>query len=302
MAAGQAEFELECIVLGPADLRRGRDYGVRAGGASLGDAGRALLEDFCLSLSEWTQRGDPPPFEILFWLGQKEDTYALLKCAYLGVGSMGTVALAQGLLIPAAVMDEMDGHAHRVLDSIPGPKTGEWTARGIVLPARGPNVAPAGQVTGLAATLRRSAVPWPVVHFVDWRMEESRERLLDAIEWRRASIQPGWCTTTRLPRVGRFVPGDLPLRMQTVASFPPDGKGGIYVKGDQVLSGLGPVSPEMRLHDNLFGIDRSEAQGRLSRSSHRCDRPMESGLCRAAALSDGRLRDRRRASPGAQHR
>lgn len=263
--AGHGQFELECIILGPADLRRGRDYGLRAGGKSLSDAGRAMLEDFCLSLSEWTQRGDPPPFEILFWLGAEDKSYALLKCAYLGVGTMGTVALAQGLLIPMTAMVAMDGHAHRLLDSIPEPMRGEWTAHSIAWQQRGPRIAPGRQVTELGAQLRRGPLPWPVVHIVDWELKDSRERLLDAIEWSRASILPGWCTSIRLPRIGRFVPGDLPLRMPTIAELPADGRGGVYVRGDQVVSGLGRIGPEVRLHDQLFGIGRDEAEGKLSR-------------------------------------
>lgn len=256
-------MRLECIALGPANLRRGRDYGLRSGGEALGDAGRARLEDFSLALSEWAKRGDPP-FEILFWLGDSDQSYALLKCAYLGRGAMGTVAVAQGLLLPKEAMRTIELRAHRLLDLIPTPTVEQWAARHVTWRPRGPGVLPAEAITDLGSDLRRSPMPWPIVHIVDWKIEETRYRLLEAVEWPRASVRPGWCTTTRLPSMGKFVPTDLALRMSIVADLPEQGRGDIYVRDEQVFSGFGPTPPEVRLHDQLFRIDRTAAHDGLS--------------------------------------
>ncbi|HYD12868.1 MAG TPA: hypothetical protein VEC11_08470 [Allosphingosinicella sp.] len=207
------ELNLQSVSIGPAILRQGRDYGLRTRNLGLSDFAAELLEDFALSLSEWA-KGGRRHFEILFWLGEKDGRYALLKGAFLGPGGMGPIAVAQGVLIPEEVMRSIGGRAHHLLPEIPTPSLHEWEAvsmnvrwplRDGTVSSDGTGPAPPAELASLGLMLASSPPPWsPVSLSASEDTERHWQQLLDAIPWERLAIQPSWSSTDELPEMGRF--------------------------------------------------------------------------------------------------
>jgi hypothetical protein len=220
---GPLELVLHSVTLGPAVRRQGRSYGLRTTGLGLSDSAQVLLEDFALSLSEWAKR-KLPPFQILFWLGDRERQYALLKAAYLGPGGMGQIAVAQGFLIPEATMEELRGRAHRLLPLIPEPDMTPWepgtvavkwdAARGVPWLSPMLDPPPAPEIVARGRFLAMQAPPWQTLDVGAARQADlCRRQLLDAVLWQRTSLKPSWTTSLDLPAIGRFDPDRIALRM-----------------------------------------------------------------------------------------
>jgi len=242
-----ADLALECVALGPAVRREGRDYGLGTRGLNLSDSAEVLLEDFALSLSEWAKRG-PPPFEILFWLGDRDRQYALLKAAYLGRGGMGPIAVAQGVLIPEAAMAAIHGWAHRLLPLIPEPAMIPWEAKILKVDREALAAAPAApapeSVVAHARHLATRPAPWGLVNLgAPESADESRRRFLNAVPWQRVDVRPSWTTSTDLPPIGRFSPAQISLGLTT-------GAGG---RNEIRLDGLAePLPPGFEMFLDIF--------------------------------------------------
>jgi hypothetical protein len=245
---------LEPVVFGPALRPEGRNYGLRRSPSSLTGASRAYLQDFALSLSEWAKQGDAR-FELMLWL-PRDELYLLLKGAHLGRGTMGPIAVAQGLLLTESMIEAVDLRSHRLLPLIPEPSMEEWGERPLdwdvsALPEPGGRAgADLGDVTELALELLERPAPWPSVYVTGEGAAAVRLGLLDAIEWRKTKERPSWLIGN-LPAMGRFDPAHLALR------FPQAGQplsGDYRIEDGRATGGQRGVSPAMRLFYRLFRI------------------------------------------------
>jgi hypothetical protein len=248
---------LECVVLGPASRRRGRDYGLRAGGRALSGAGRRLLEDFALALSEWAIRAPSRPFATLLWLGENDQAYVLLRGAFLGRGEMGPVAVAQGLLIPPAAMARMRGRAHRLLDLIEAPSLQPWAAPTVhadaaLIDAKPEQSYPRMHELGAKVIPRE---PWGTVVNVLGKDQAAVTRaIMDWVPWVDLPRRPAWASTRELPSMGSFSPEKIGLFLVDCDAPPTAigaGEGELYTDGT-LIWGEKPPSPGWILLDTLF--------------------------------------------------
>lgn len=116
---------LATISVGPKD--RGRSYGVLDHSLKAGDFARLRpgLEDFALALAAWADRG-LPRFVALAPVGREGRDSVLWRARYLGSAELGTVAIAHGLVIPAEVLERLEGRAHRLLPLLSEPDGGPF--------------------------------------------------------------------------------------------------------------------------------------------------------------------------------
>lgn len=113
---------LETAVLGP--VENGRGYTILARTSASGAAGvDGMLRHFSLALAGWADR-QPSDCVVMFPLDAASETFAVARVAFLGEAELGTVAMANVVIVPLTAMTALDWLPHRLLPNIP-PPTGE---------------------------------------------------------------------------------------------------------------------------------------------------------------------------------
>ncbi|WP_156257250.1 hypothetical protein, partial [Sandarakinorhabdus oryzae] len=162
--------------------------------AELAPEHRQRLDDIMAALAGWAEAGEPP-IKALLPLGDGRAPALLLKANRQG---------GHGVILSAAGMDALDGHAERLLPLLPSAEASAGFAR-TVLP-----------VPPLLPPLPVQA-HWPDIG-IAWRdmalMVPQASDVLPALVTVLAHMQPpeqarritGWATTATLPAVGGFDP------------------------------------------------------------------------------------------------
>lgn len=192
---------------------------------------RPMLEDFSLALAAWADLG-LQRFVALTPLDAERSAFVLWRARFLGAGELGTVAVANGLLISADQMERLENRAHRLLGGVPEPDGGPFGAEPVAAEAA---------ATG-AAPLAAFGLEWrdQVIDILDGA--DSEAVLVAALEGIFPAVQiarvDGWATTGALPASGAFDPAEafrLIVRPEgeTRAAAPSDRRV-VQVRGGQV--------------------------------------------------------------------
>lgn len=162
---------------------------------------RPMFEDFGLALAAWADLG-LQRFAALVPLDASRSDFVLWRARFIGAGELGTVAVANGLVITAEQMERLDWRAHRLLGSLPEPDGRSFGAERISAEPAPPPVAP---MAALGLEWRDQ-----VVDILDGTDPEAV--LVAALEGISPPVQiariDGWATTGALQASGAFDPAD----------------------------------------------------------------------------------------------
>jgi len=190
------------LVIGPQAGGRGYRVLARSDGPDLSAAAEARLSELALVLAGWADEEEPEAVALLP-LTDATTPALLVRMAYLGTASLGTMAFANGLLLDSAAFAACAGRPETLLDLIPVPDgSRDYAMSPIAAPiASPPQQAQGRDWTGLGLEWRDRMV-------VVARPEEVEPALRSVL----ASIGPagpgarvrGWATTALLPSAGSF--------------------------------------------------------------------------------------------------
>lgn len=253
------EVQLEVVVIGPVSRSRGRDYRLQQGGEGLSPGSRTLLGDFARALSEWGKGAPSRPFRALVPLGD-DRCHLLLKGAYLRPGDMGSICVAQGILIPDTVLEAIQWKAHRWLPEVPEPAIAHWEANSVAinLSSQSPalsNTAEPNAALSHVADLVATAAECVTVHTVQpmARGEWLTLALLDTIPWHRLGAPCGWITTDALPTMDHFSPSLFRMATSSLQQMPATlVDEDIYTDGEVVFHGQRQVPAAWQVLNTLF--------------------------------------------------
>ncbi|WP_166042311.1 hypothetical protein [Sphingosinicella sp. YJ22] len=192
------------LVIGPQAGGRGYRLLARSEGPDLSAAAEARLSELALVIAGWADEEEPEAIALVP-LADATTPAVLLRLAYLGTASLGTMAFANGLILDSAAFAACAGRPETLLDLIPAPDGSRDFA---MSPLAAPIAAPRQQVqsrdwTGLGLQWRDRMV-------VVQGPEEVEPTLRSVL----ASVGPagpgarvrGWATTALLPSSGSFSP------------------------------------------------------------------------------------------------
>jgi len=191
------------LVIGPQAGGRGYRVLARSEGPDLSAAAEARLSELALVLAGWADEEEPAA-AALIPLTDATTPAVLLRMAYLGTASLGTMAFANGLLLDTAAFAACAGRPETLLDLIPAPDgSRDYAISPIAAPIATPRPAQGRDWTGLGLEWRD--------RMVEVTDAEQVEPTLQSV---LASIGPagpgarvrGWATTALLPSSGSFSP------------------------------------------------------------------------------------------------
>lgn len=195
---------LAAAVVGP--KAQGRNYGLRRyAGPGLSSEAQARLDDFAMSLTGWAILRRER-MAAMFPLTADQSSFAVLRARRLGEGELGPIAVAHMLIVPRAVLEDLDWASHRLLRLIPEP---DDAAFGLEPPVLRPEAlaAPPAKPARVSGKLAWSDVTVDV----DGADPESvLGALIEGVDppQQRARLN-GWATTSLLARAGGLDPAQL---------------------------------------------------------------------------------------------
>jgi hypothetical protein len=202
-----ATLRIGRVVLGPQSGGRGYRVLERSAGTELPPEAEGRLNALPQALANWADTGDGAA-AALIPLSDRHVPALLMRMAYFGAGTRGSVAYANGLVIDEAALRGTGGHPERLLDLIP-------------MPERATDFAAAP----LDATLEDERPPhrdWSGFA-LEWRdrlllvsgeeeIEPTLRSILNEFPLSAESRVRGWATTALLAPAGSFSPArDLQL-------------------------------------------------------------------------------------------
>lgn len=229
---------LETAVLGP--VENGRGYTILAQSSAASRAAvEGMLRHFSLALAGWADRR-PSDCVVMFPLDATAETFAVARVAFLGDAELGTVAMANIVVVPLNAVVALDWLPHRLLSQIPTP-----TAEDDLTFADAP------LKLDLGVLARADGGPRLASFGLEWRDHDvavgnanSEAVLAAAIEGmdppeQRARIT-GWSTSGAFTRSGAFDPDEAFCLIVRGG-----GEGEAPVKGDRLAVRLtqGRISP-----------------------------------------------------------
>lgn len=192
------------LVIGPQAGGRGYRVLARSEGPDLTAEAEARLSELALVIAGWADEEEPEAVALIP-LADATTPAVLLRLAYLGTASLGTMAFANGLLLDSAAFAACAGRPETLLDLIPAPDgSRDFTMSPIAAPIASPLRQPQTRDwTGLG-------LEWRDRMIVVARPEDVEPTLRSVL----ASIGPagpgarvrGWATTALLPSAGSFSP------------------------------------------------------------------------------------------------
>jgi hypothetical protein len=195
---------LAAAVIGP--KAQGRNYGLRRyAGPRLSSEAQARLDDFAMSLTGWAILRRER-MAAMFPLNADQSSFAVVRARNLGEGELGPIAVAHMLIVPRAVLENLDWASHRLLRLIPEP---DDAAFGLEPPALRAEALGAARAKSPRAN---SKLAWSDVT-VDAESADPEQVLGDLIDGvnppeQRARLT-GWATTSLLARAGALDPAQL---------------------------------------------------------------------------------------------
>ena len=111
---------LQTAVLGPVENGRGYTMLARSNASRPDAAVEGMLRHFSLALAGWADR-QPANCVVMFPLDAAGETFALARIAFLGEAQLGTVAMANVVILPLTAMTALEWLPHRLLTDIPTP-------------------------------------------------------------------------------------------------------------------------------------------------------------------------------------
>ena len=251
-------IQLPGVTLGPRS--QGRNYGVtfRSEGLRLPRPEENCLDEFALALAAWADHaasGGAEGFCCFFRLADN-GSWLLARARFLGRGGLGTVAAANGLIVPDEWVKGGGVRWRALADRIPEPAGRGWTPTALEIetaeilrpePARPPQARPLDR---LAHALLRH----PLRIEAEGSPREFLGRLLDSPY--APDPAGGWCETGRLSRNGAFDPATaFDLIVHPPGDGPPSddpGRRFAKVAGDTVSWSDIPESPAHELWEDLL--------------------------------------------------
>lgn len=194
-------IHLPTISVGPRD--RGRSYGVleHSFPAEVFQRFQPILEDFSLALAGWADL-NLERFTALVPLDAERSAWVLWRAAHLGVGDLGTVARANGVLISAETLERLEGKAHRLLSALPPPTEADFGAEALAATPAAPT----------AASLPAFGLEWRDQALCLLDEADPEALLLAALEGVTPAAQiariDGWASTGALSASGGFDPAE----------------------------------------------------------------------------------------------
>ncbi len=192
------------LVIGPQAGGRGYRVLARSEGPNLSAAAEARLSELSLVIAGWADEEEPEAVALIP-LADATTPAVLLRLAYLGTASLGTMAFANGLLLDSAAFAACAGRPETLLRLIPAPDgSRDYATSPVAAPiASPPQPAQGRNWTGLGLEWRDRMVVVP-------RPEDVEPALRSVL----SSIGPagpgarvrGWATTALLPSSGSFSP------------------------------------------------------------------------------------------------
>lgn len=192
------------LVIGPQAGGRGYRVLAQSEGPDLSAAAEARLSELALVIAGWADEEESDAVALIP-LADATTPAVLLRLAYLGTASLGTMAFANGLILDGAAFAACAGRPETLLNLIPAPDGSRDFA---MSPIAAPIASPRHQVqsrdwTGLGLQWRDRMV-------VVQRPDEIEPTLRSVL----ASLGPagpgarvrGWATTALLPSAGSFSP------------------------------------------------------------------------------------------------
>ena len=255
-------LQLPWVTLGPRS--QGRNYGVtfRSEGLRLPRPEENCLDEFALALAAWADHaagGGAEGFCCFFRLAD-EGSWLLARARFLGRGGLGTVAAANGLIVPGEWVAGGGVRWRALAARIPDPAGRGWTPTALEIetaeilrpePARPPQAQPLDRLAHalLRHTLRIEAE-------APQAPGELLGRLLDSAY--APDPAGGWCETGRLSRNGAFDPATaFDLIVHPPGDGPPSddpGRRFARVAGDTVSWSDIPESPAHELWEELLEV------------------------------------------------
>jgi hypothetical protein len=111
------------LVSGPQSGGRGYRVLERSAGTDLSPDAEGRLNALPQALAHWADTADGPAVALIP-LSDRHAPALLMRMAYFGAGTRGSVAYANGLLIDEAALRWTDGHPERLLTFLPMPESG----------------------------------------------------------------------------------------------------------------------------------------------------------------------------------
>lgn len=210
-----ASQRITSLVIGPQAGGRGYRVLARSDGPSISGTAEGRLNELALVIAGWAEEREAPA-AALIPLTDATAPALLIRFAYLGAASLGTIAYANGLILDAAAFAACGGRPETLLHLIPEPDGSRHFAEApptLTAPPAAPP--PRRDWNGLGLEWRDRLV------LVDDRAQE--EPVLASI---LRSIGPagpgarvrGWATSALLPSSGSFSPArELQLLVVDVA-------------------------------------------------------------------------------------
>jgi len=197
-------------------MTSGRSYGITflSPGLRLSVDAEALINDFALSLADWSSRAGPEArFSAFFPLDERAGLHVLFSGAALGRGNRGSIAVARGLVLSRADLPAVNRFPYRLLASLGTPDGTPWEP---------PHVEPRPEALQGAMNvspgllpffeaLQPSLQPTLVVAQGGDGQENLAEQILSLARNHRFETPLTWTTAAALAPNGRFRPDRLNL-------------------------------------------------------------------------------------------
>ena len=266
------------LVIGPQAGGRGYRVLARSEGPDLSATAEARLSELALVIAGWADEEEPEA-TALIPLADATTPAVLLRLAYLGTASLGTMAFANGLLLDSAAFAACAGRPETLLDLIPAPDgSRDFATSPIAAPiASSPQQVQSRDWTGLG-------LQWRDRMIVVSHPEEVEPTLRSVL----ASVGPagpgarvrGWATTALLPSAGSFSPA-RELQLLVLHSGQRRAAGLHYLPAAATSTGFEgervPLPPAARAWERLKALaadpDLAEGVGPLRWSPSQFDLP-----------------------------
>ncbi|CAN5309076.1 hypothetical protein BH10PSE2_BH10PSE2_24530 [soil metagenome] len=206
-----ATVSLATAVVGPMENGRGYTLLRHSAGDRAARAWDGMLRHFSLALGAWADRR-AEPFVAMFALDEAALNLAVARVCFLGDADLGTVAMANVLIVPRETLEALDWRSHLLLALIPWPDDGEDLGF-----ADAPVAVDLRALVGSHAAPPREVDQGTASFGLEWRdqtldagtadLEALLAAALDGLDppEQRSRID-GWVTTDALARSGAFDP------------------------------------------------------------------------------------------------